>query len=77
MKRLVLLVVAFVFALTMTAVAADKAAAPAAPTDNVVTADKAAPVADKKADVAKPDKKPAKKAKKDEKKSEPAAPAAK
>lgn len=81
MKRLVLLVVALVFALSMTVVAADKAAAPAVPADKVVATDKA-PDADKKAD-AKPAKKAAKKAKKAAKKDEvkkeeaPAAPAAK
>ena len=76
MKRLVLLVVAFVFALTMTAFAADKAAAPVAPADKAVVSDKAAPEADKKPAETKHVKKPAKKEKKEEKKAEQAAPAA-
>lgn len=78
MKRVVLLVVALIFAFTMSAVAADKAAAPAAPADKVVATDKA-PAADKKVDDKKPAKKAKKapkKAKKAEKKAEEAAPAA-
>ena len=84
MKRLVLLVMALVFAFSMSVMAAEKAAAPVAPADKAVATDKA-PDADKKVDAKKDAKKGAKKGAKkadkkaDEKKADeaPAAPAAK
>jgi F0F1-type ATP synthase membrane subunit b/b' len=76
MKRMVLFVVALVFAIGTTVIAADKAAVPVSPTDKAVAvaAEKVDAVkADVKADVKKAEKKVTKSAKKAEKKAKGAA----